>query len=269
MLHITNCREEPCQYRQDDAARPARQPADGPEIAPQPPPTRGDKGFAYLGPVVYGGLDGIVTTFAIVSGVAGAALGADVVLILGLANLFADGVSMATGAFLSARSENEYYHRLRERQRQEVECCRESERAELEQLLRERGYRLGEARRMASIQSRDEQRLVDAMMVLEVGLLPEERQPLLIGLATLLAFIVAGVVPLVVFLLGLFLPIDAQAFFPITTVLTAITLFALGAARVLVTERDWLRSGLEMLVVGGLAAGVAFLVGYLLRGLGA
>ncbi len=246
----------------------ARQPAYGPEAPRQPPEEPGERGFEYLGPVVYGGLDGIVTTFAIVSGVAGAALGASVVLILGLANLFADGVSMAAGAFLSARSENEYYERLRARQQQEVEQAPERERAQLESFLRQRGYGLGEARRMANIQSRDEERLVDAMMVQELGLLPEERHPAWIGVATLASFIVAGSVPLAVFFAGLFVPIDTRFAFPITIVLTGLALFGLGAARVLVTERNWLRSGLEMLLVGGLAAAIAFAVGSLLRGLG-
>ena len=65
----------------------------------------GGTGSQYLGDMVYGGLDGIVTTFAVVSGVAGAELGTSIILIMGLANLFADGFSMATGAFLSAKSE--------------------------------------------------------------------------------------------------------------------------------------------------------------------
>src|SRR5512138_637445 len=94
----------------------------------------------YIGDMVYGGLDGIVTTFAVVSGVAGADLGANIVLILGLANLFADGFSMATGAFLSSKSEQEYYDRERRREAWEVEHFPEAEKAELREIYIERGY---------------------------------------------------------------------------------------------------------------------------------
>jgi VIT1/CCC1 family predicted Fe2+/Mn2+ transporter len=70
-------------------------------------------------------------------------------------------------------------------------------------------------------------------------------------------------------LLGLVVTVDAAVSFALSLVLSGLALFGLGAAKVLVTERNWFRSGLEMLVVGGLAAGVAYLVGYLLQGLGA
>ena len=74
--------------------------------------------------------------------------------------------------------------------------------------------------------------------------------------------------PLLVYLLGLFTAIDPAVAFAISVILSAVALFAPGAAKVFITERSWLRSGLEMLLVGGLAAGVAYLVGYLLQGLG-
>jgi VIT1/CCC1 family predicted Fe2+/Mn2+ transporter len=222
----------------------------------------------YLGEVVYGGLDGIVTTFAIVSGVAGAALGAGVILILGLANLLADGLSMATGAYLSARSEREYYEQECRREAWEVEHFPDGERAELVDLFTAGGYGEPDARQLAEIHSRDPERWVEAMMVHELGLLRDDREPLLIGLATLVAFVVAGSVPLMVYLLGLFISVAPPAAFPMSLGLSAAALFGLGAAKVLVTGRDWLRSGTEMLVVGGLAAAVAYLIGYLLRGLG-
>jgi VIT1/CCC1 family predicted Fe2+/Mn2+ transporter len=222
----------------------------------------------YLGEVVYGGLDGIVTTFAVVSGVAGAALGAGVVLILGLANLLADGLSMATGAYLSSKSEREYYDQERRREAWEVEHFPEGERAELVDIHLAAGYSADDARTLARVQSQNKERWIDAMMVQELGLMREDREPLLIGLATLLAFVVAGSVPLLVYLAGLFAPVDPAVAFPVSLALSGAGLFALGAAKVLVTGRNWLRSGLEMLIVGGLAASVAYVVGFLLQGLG-
>lgn len=247
----------------------ASQAAHTPEAIAEAAEQHGGTGHKYLGEIVYGALDGIVTTFAIVSGVAGAALGSGVVLILGLANLLADGLSMATGAYLSAKSEIEYYDQERRREAWEVEHFPEGERAELVEIFRSEGFSDADARQLAEIHSRDPERWVDVMMVRELGLLREDRRPILIGAATLAAFVVAGAVPLAVYLVGLFVPVDPAVAFPISLVLSGVALFAVGAAKVLVTGRNWLRSGLEMLASGGLAAAVAYFIGFLLQGLGA
>jgi len=228
----------------------------------------GGASHQYIGDMVYGGLDGIVTTFAIVSGVAGANLGSGIILVLGLANLLADGFSMAAGAFLALKSELEYYDREREREAWEVKHFPEGERTELLEIYKAKGYSTDDAETLVSIQAKDERIWIDEMMIQELGMLRDERKPILSALATLGSFIVAGSVPLLVYLTGLFFPIDSRASFAISTLLSAAALFSLGAAKVLITGRSWFHSGLEMLAVGGLAAGVAYLVGYLLRGLG-
>ena len=247
----------------------ASQAAHSPEAISVALEEHGGTSHQYMGDLVYGGLDGIVTTFAIVSGVAGAELGSDVILILGLANLFADGLSMAAGAYLSSKSEREYYQREREREIWEVEHFPDGERIELEELYRAKGYRPEDAAALARIHSSDEKLWVDEMMVQELGLLTDERTPISSALATLGSFIVAGSVPLAIYVLGLFISVDPATSFAISIVLSAVALFGLGAAKVLVTKRSWLRGGLEMLLVGGLAAGVAYLVGFFLSGLGA
>jgi len=227
----------------------------------------GGSGHQYVGDMVYGGLDGIITTFAVVSGVAGAELGTPVILILGLANLFADGFSMGVGAILSLKSEKEYYDRERQREAWEVDHYPEGERKELHEIYRARGYTEEEAGTLVQIQTRDRERWVQAMMVDELRLLPDDRKPIRSGLTTFVAFAVAGVVPLLVYLLALMLPVPPGAMFPVSIVLTGLTLFALGAAKVRVTGLSAWRSGLEMLAVGGLAAAVAYGVGALLKGL--
>ncbi len=227
----------------------------------------GGTGSEYLGELVYGGLDGIITTFAVVSGVAGANLETSIILILGLANLIADGFSMATGAYLSAKSENEFYEHERSRELWEAEHFPEGERAELLEVYKEQGYPDVDAQQLVEIVSRDTQRWVDAMMVSELGLIKADRNPLWNGLATLIAFIVAGSVPLLVYFVGLQIPISKSISFPISIGLTALALFGLGAAKVAITRQNPWRGGLEMLLVGGLAAGVAFVIGLLLRGL--
>ncbi len=228
----------------------------------------GGTSHQYIGDMVYGGLDGIVTTFAVVSGVAGADLGAHVVLIMGLANLFADGFSMATGAFLSSRSEQEYYDRERRREAWEVEHFPEAEGAELREIYIERGYTEEDASRLVEVHTRDPKRWVDAMMIDELGLLPDDRKPMLKAVATFCAFALAGSMPLIVYLLGLAFPIAPAVAFPISLALSAAALFGVGAAKVYVTGLNPLRSGIEMLLVGGLAAGVAYLVGALLKNIG-
>lgn len=228
----------------------------------------GGTSHQYIGDLVYGGLDGIITTFAVVSGVAGAQLGTSIILILGLANLFADGFSMATGAYLSAKSEQEYYDREWQRETWEVEHLPDDERAELYEIYRHQGYTEDDAHQLVEIQTRDPQRWVNAMMVAELGLLPDDRKPLLSGLATLVSFVVAGSIPLLVYLAGLFFSIPPTVAFPVSLALSGLALFGLGTAKVFVTGLNFFKSGLEMLLVGGFAAGVAYGIGALLKGIG-
>ncbi len=228
----------------------------------------GGLGSQYLGEMVYGGLDGIITTFAVVSGVAGAQLGTPVILILGLANLFADGFSMATGAYLSVKSEQEYYRKEWQREAWEVEHFPDGERTELFEVYHQRGYSESDARQLVEIQSRDPKLWVQAMMIEELGMMKDDSNPFINALVTFAAFVFAGAVPMLIYLIGLAIPIPTQAAFPISIALSGLALFGLGAAKVLVTKLNPFRSGLEMLVVGGLAAGVAYAVGVLLKGIG-
>ena len=228
----------------------------------------GGAGSQYLGEMVYGGLDGIITTFAVVSGVAGAQLGTPVILILGLANLLADGFSMATGAYLSTKSEHEYYRKEWEREAYEVKHFPDGERAELQEVYVSRGYTDEEAQQLVDIQSRQPERWVKAMMIDELGMMEDESNPLINGLVTFGSFVIAGAVPLAVYLIGLAFPISPDMAFPISIASSGLALFALGATKVLVTKLNPIRSGLEMLAVGGLAAGVAYVVGALLKGIG-
>jgi VIT1/CCC1 family predicted Fe2+/Mn2+ transporter len=150
-----------------------------------------------------------------------------------------------------------------------VEHFPEGERAELVELYKSKGYSPEDANTLTEIHSKDEKLWIDEMMVQELGLMLDDRRPILSALATLGAFVVAGSVPLIVYLLDLFAPVSPAVSFPTSVGLSAVALFGLGAAKVQVTERNWFRSGLEMLVVGGSAAGVAYLIGFLLQGLGA
>ncbi|MCX7031729.1 MAG: VIT1/CCC1 transporter family protein [Spirochaetes bacterium] len=221
----------------------------------------------YIKSVVYGGLDGIVTTFAVVAGVNGASLSAGVVLILGFANLVADGLSMAIGDYLSSKSEQEYRKAERAREAWEVEHYPEGEKKELRELYEAKGISGPDARQMVETVSRHPKAWVDIMMVEELGIVPDEESPLKNALITFVSFSVFGFVPLIATILARFVPFLARNSFPVSAGMVAVTLFSLGAVKTKITGRPWLGSGLETLVVGGITAAAAWGVGKLLSGL--
>ncbi len=222
----------------------------------------------YIKSAVYGGLDGIITTFAVVAGVAGAELQSGVVLILGFANLIADGLSMAIGDYLSTKSEQEYHRAERGREQWEVENYPEGEKRELVELYVDKGLSPEDAEAVVEILARNKEAWIDVMMVEELGILQSDESPVGNALVTFFSFGAFGIVPLLAYIAVRLAPIPAESAFPVACVSTAITLFVLGAMKVGVTGRNWIRSGLEMLAVGGIAAVAAYGVGVLLRGLG-
>jgi vacuolar iron transporter family protein len=221
----------------------------------------------YIKSVVYGGMDGIVTTFAVVAGVNGASLSAGVVLILGFANLVADGLSMSIGDYLSSKSEQEYRKAERAREQWEVDNYPEGEKKELRELYEAKGIPGADAHAMVETVARHPKAWVDIMMVEELGILPEEQSPLKNALTTFVSFGVFGFIPLLATILARSVPFLAANAFPVSAGLVAVTLFTLGAAKTRITGRPWLGSGLETLVVGGITAAAAWAVGKLLGGL--
>jgi len=231
------------------------------------PPERHASGGKYIKSMVYGGLDGIVTTFAVVAGVNGASLPAGVVLILGFANLVADGLSMAIGDYLSSKSEREYQKAERAREQWEVDNYPEGEKKELQELYEAKGVPADDARQMVETVARHPKAWVDIMMVEELGILPDEASPLKNALTTFVSFGFFGFIPLVATILARSVPFLAANTFVASSALVGVTLFTLGAAKTKVTGRPWLGSGLETLVVGGITAAAAWGVGKLLGGL--
>ncbi|TDT63676.1 VIT1/CCC1 transporter family protein [Fonticella tunisiensis] len=220
----------------------------------------------YIKSLIYGGLDGIITTFAVVAGVAGASLSAGIVLIMGLANLIADGLSMAIGDYLSTKAEIEYQNAERQREMWEIEHYPEGEKQELVELYMNRGMSPEDAKTVTNIISKYKKAWTDIMMVEELGILEENESPLKNAIATFVSFIVFGFIPVLVYVISNFIPGLQKNTFTIACALTGITLFILGALKVKITEKNWFLSGLEMLVVGGVAAAAAYLIGTLLSG---
>lgn len=220
----------------------------------------------YIKSLIYGGLDGIITTFAVVAGVAGASLSAGVVLILGFANLIADGLSMAIGDYLSTKAEIEYEQAEREREIWEVEHYPEGEKQELIELYLEKGLTREDAVLITETISKNKDAWVDIMMVEELGILSGSESPLKNALVTFFSFAVFGIIPVIIYVLAIYIPVFAENTFLIACIFTGITLFALGALKVRITTKNWIISGFEMLIVGGVAAIAAYFIGKLLSG---
>lgn len=220
----------------------------------------------YLKSIVYGGLDGIITTFAVVAGATGASFSTAVLLVLGFANLFADGISMAFGDYLSTKAEREYHAAEREREEWEVDNHLQGEKREMVEIYMTRGLSRGDAERVVNIISKKKKTFVDIMMLEELGIVEDAESPLKNAVATFFSFAVFGVIPLLTYVLGTFSDFAAASQFTTASVLTGLALFTLGAIKVHVTRRNLLVSGFEMLLIGGIAAAVAYGIGYFLAG---
>ena len=215
----------------------------------------------YIGDLVYGANDGIITTFAVVAGAAGALLSPGIIIILGLANLIADGFSMGASNFLSLRSQRDFVKLQRRKEEWEVKNFPEIEREEIRNILLNWGIPKEQVEPATNAITRDEKRWVDLMMREELDLKEEETgSPTQHGTATFFAFIVAGFFPLVPYLIP-----GLQNQFLISSIVAASAFFLVGAARSLVTAVPPLKAGLEMLLVGGLAAAVAFGIGFAVK----
>ncbi|MEM1247305.1 MAG: VIT1/CCC1 transporter family protein [Acidobacteriota bacterium] len=214
----------------------------------------------YLGDFIYGSIDGVVTTFAIVAGVAGADMSVAVVAVLGVANLVADGLSMAASNFLGTRADAELHERIRRSESAQIEAFPEGEREEVREIFRRKGLGGEALDGVVEAITADRDRWIETMIVDEFGLSKATRSPVLAGSATFAAFLVVGAVPLLPFLLGSGLGwIDRP--FLWSSVVTGAAFLLVGAAKAAVVEASWWRSSLETLAIGGGAAAVAYLLG--------
>ena len=223
----------------------------------------------FLREIVYGGNDGIVTTFAVVAGFAGAAsegtltqIGGVAVLLFGLANLFADGAAMGLGSFLSSRSEHDVYDSVRNKELHEIRHNPDFERREVVEILTGKGMDGGDAEAMAEIYLRNPELMADFMMHYEIGMAdPGCDSPALNGLATFLSFIFFGAIPLVPYFA---LPATVGTF-RLSVAATAAALVLLGLLRWKVTQERLFRSVGETVLIGGVCAAIAFVIGLCFR----
>jgi VIT1/CCC1 family predicted Fe2+/Mn2+ transporter len=228
----------------------------------------GERKHNYLKDFIYGAIDGTVTTFAIVAGVAGAGLSAGIIVVLGLANLFGDGFSMAVSNYLGTRAEEQLRDRHRLSELEQIKRFPAGEREEVRQILASKGFDGGDLDRAVDTITADTDRWVDTMLTDELGLSLVGPNPLRAAWSTFAAFLIVGALPLLPFFAMLLFPglITADNAFALSTVLTGGAFFVVGAAKSRFVGEPWWRSGLITLLMGGAAAGIAYSIGLSLRG---
>ena len=217
-----------------------------------------DVSGGWLRPAVFGAVDGLVTNASLISGLGGGGVPAHTVVLTGVAALVAGAFSMGTGEYISVTNQNELVGSEVALERQMLDKFPDAEREELTGYFRQYGADEQTAARMAAAVSADPHTALRIHTREELGVDPEELpSPLLAGAASLFAFSLGALVPLLPYLVG----------FPhlaATLVITAVALVVGGMVVGKITGRPVLRSGLRQLLLGGVAVAVTFGVGHLI-----
>ena len=226
-------------------------------------------------PIIFGGLDGILTSFAIVAGAAGGNLSPEVVLILGFSNIFADALSMGVGEFLSSKANNEWILSERRREEWELENYPEGEIKEMIEIYEDKGMSPDDAKLVVETMAKYKDFFVDVMMTQELELqVPEENhitESMKEGVVMFCAFAFFGALPLLGYAIfpGLFPGLSSDSLFLTACIVTAVVLFFMGSIKSFFSSQHWFKSGMETLLLGGACATVAFTIGQIVQqGLG-
>ncbi|WP_345551812.1 VIT1/CCC1 transporter family protein [Microbulbifer aestuariivivens] len=224
----------------------------------QPPPSQDTSDF------VLGAIDGCVTTFAIVAGGVGAGFSAPVILIMGFANLVADGFSMAVSNYEAVNARREFADAARRTEEEHITKVPEGEREEVRQIFAGKGFYGETLEKIVCIITRNRKLWIDTMLNEEYGIGQARGNPLRSALVTFVAFVVIGAAPLVPYLVP---ALDLHRQFLLSTLLAGVMFFVIGMAKTLTLgrERAPIYSGIKTLLLGGAAAGLAFVTGWLLR----
>ncbi len=221
----------------------------------------------YLKDAIYGAIDGAVTTFAVISGVAGAGLQESIIIILGIANLIGDGFSMAASNYLGTRAEEQLRLKLRHLEEEHIDRIPDGEREEVLQIMKKQGFKGKDLERAVDVITSDRDRWVEIMLREEHGVALSNPDPRKAALTTFLAFLIIGFLPLLPFVADVILPWSLPRPYLLSTVITSIAFFTVGAIKSRFVSQSWLTSGLETLAVGGAAAGLAYLCGVIVESL--
>lgn len=218
----------------------------------------------HLRDFIYGGIDGAVTTFAVVAGVVGAGLSATVVIILGVANLIADGFSMAVSNFAATRAEMQQRAVARVEEECQILEIPEGEREEIRQIFSLKGFSGEHLDRVVEVITDNPRVWVDTMMLEERGYSTAREEPLRAAGATFLAFVVVGFIPLFAVILDKVFPSVIEQPFLLSSFMTGVAFFVVGALKSTFVGQRWWLSGSETLAMGGSAAAIAYVIGAIL-----
>lgn len=215
----------------------------------------GEKSQSYIRDFIYGAIDGIVTTFAIVAGVVGAGMSSKTIIILGVANVLADGFSMAASNYLGTKSEVDENEKIADYERRQIKHAPEGELEEIRQIFRLKGFEGPVLEEIVQSVSKNEHEWLRIMLHEEYGISSSHRSPMKAATMTFLAFILLGFVPLLPYLFGLQNP------FELAMILTGIAFFAVGSFKSKwALESAWI-SGTKTLLLGATASALAYFAG--------
>jgi VIT1/CCC1 family predicted Fe2+/Mn2+ transporter len=210
--------------------------------------------------IVFGMEDGMVSTLGAITGIAIGSRDPQVVLLAGCVIISVESISMGIGSYLSNLSHKEVEQRKIAEEMEELKNYPEEEKEELKMIYKEDGWPEELAREMAEVAAQNPDLILKEMIKHELDIPTEESNPGLGGMFMFGAYIIGGFVPLTAYI---FLPIEKALF--ISTPITLLGLFALGAATTRFTKQNWLKSSLRMFVLGGIALGVGLIAGTLFK----
>ncbi|MDN4164331.1 VIT1/CCC1 transporter family protein [Cytophagales bacterium LB-30] len=213
---------------------------------------------------VYGGIDGAITTFAVVAGAAGADAGVTWVLIFGFANLIADGFSMSVGNYFSSKADRDNYERHKAIEYWEIEHLREKEVQEIREIYEAKGFKGELLEQVVAVITSNKDVWVDTMMKEELEMTKDSKTPLRTASVTFLSFFAVGLIPLLIYVLAVWVVVDESWLFPLSCASTGLALLIIGNLKSVVTETNRWKSIAETLALGGLAAFLAYYVGEVL-----
>lgn len=217
----------------------------------------------YLKDFIYGAVDGAVTTFAVVAGVAGAKLSIGIVIILGMSNLIGDGFSMAVASYLATRAERELLQKARKEEELQIESFPEGEREEIRQIYAAKGFKGDDLERAVAVITADKNLWVETMLQEELGMSLKNSSPVRAGFSTFIAFLIVGIIPLSAFFIQLLFPRFVFDPFLWSAIGTGIGFFVIGAFKSRFVHKKWIVTGLETFLIGGCAASLAYFIGML------
>ena len=222
----------------------------------------------YIKNIIYGGLDGIITTFAIIAAAVGASLDPKYIIAMGFANLFADGVSMGMGDYISSVFENKYILSEKKKEEIEFEINNEYETNEMLELYENEGLNAEDSKKIVDIlKSKPEYKplFIKYMLKMELGLdLPDkDDNPKKKGLITAVSFLSFGFIPVLFYLIFYLASYDNYTgIFIINSIITTLSLFGLGFFQAKIGKQNGIKGGVILVFNGVCAASIAFLLGF-------